>query len=467
MTDIVFVQPPVNLEEVYSGLAETASVSPPFHLLLLSAITREKGFKTCLLDCPGMRLRTDESVKKIVALNPKIVGLTAMTPHIYQAANLAKKLKESMPNVTILLGGVHVTAVPEETMQKYGVFDIGVLGEAEITIINLLKSILNKEDLNEVKGIVFRENGSTLKFTGEPDRIKNMDDLPYYAWDMLEGFPERYGPALFAYHKTPFAAIIISRGCNAKCIFCYSGSHIGLRSYSAEYTFKMIKYLMGKYGIKELSIYDDNFVMYRKHLFNFCNKLIEAKLDFSWSCNARIDLVNEDILSIMKKAGCWQISYGIESGSQKIINLLNKNVTLQQIQKIIRLTNKIGIRTVGFFMIGNFEETKETIGETIRYSRKIGLDDFRMSFFTPLPGSSAYNEAERYGYFEKNWKRMTVFQPVFVPKGLTKDALVKYQKLAIRKFFFRPKIFFSYAKMVRKPDLVLKGAKALVKYIFN
>jgi anaerobic magnesium-protoporphyrin IX monomethyl ester cyclase len=240
-----------------------------------------------------------------------------------------------------------------------------------------------------------------------------------------------------------------------------------MATYSAGYIMNMLNHLKKAYGIREFMVYDDNFVMYRQNLKRLLDMLIDEKIDMTWVCNARVDMVNEEVLNLMAHAGCWQISYGIETGNQDIMDRLGKKITKERVHKAIELTRKAGIRTVGYFMVGNFGETQETIDETIKFACDLGLDDFRMSFFTPLPGTRAYSEAEKFGEFENDWGKMNLFSPVFIPHGMTKQQLIDSQKIAIRKFFFRPRAVWSYLKMVRNPIIAAKGAYLLGHYMLK
>lgn len=463
---IVFIQPPVSLEDVYGGLAKVGAVSPPLNLLLLAAIVRKMGFNPYIIDCPALGLSYEGVVARLRTIKAKFIGLTAMTPHIMQAAKLAKIIKKEFPETTIILGGAHVSSLPEETMLRFPEIDIGAIGEADDSLPEMLHAVNNSIPLNRLKGLICRDNGK-LTNTGQRLEEIELDTLPIYAWDLLEGFPHVYKTPLFATHRAPATPILTSRGCPGKCIFCYSGCHITRSTYSAEYIISILKHLKEKYGIREFILFDDNFVMFRKNLLKLLSMLIAEKLDLTWSCNSRIDMVNEEMLSLMANAGCWQVSYGIETGNQKILDSLGKHITKEKIVETIQLTRKAGIRTVGYFMIGHFGETQETIEETIQFACTAGLDDFRMSFFTPLPGTMAYPMAEHYGEFDNSWEKMTLFSPVFTPKGMTKEQLIKWQKLAIRKFFFRPRALWSFLKMVKHPVIALKGAYLLGRYVWG
>ena len=463
---ILFVQPPTSLEDVYGGLAAVGAVSPPLSLLHLAAVVREHGFEPIILDCPACEVDYRGAVERVRAVGPKYVGITAMTPHILQANRLAEAIKAEMPEVTVLLGGAHVSAVPEETMRRFPSIDIAAIGEADYSLPELLLALRDGKPASTVRGLMVRD-GAELRYTGDRQERVAMDRLPLPAWDILDGFPQGYRVPLFAAHRRPATPIITSRGCPGKCIFCYSGFHATIATYSAEYVFEMLRHLKERYGIREFQIYDDNFTMYRKNLSRLLRLMIERRLDMTWSCNARVDMVTEQMLAQMAQAGCWQISFGIETGNEAIRAALKKEVTNDQIARAVGWTRRAGIRTVGYFMVGHFGETPQTIDETVRFATGLGLDDFRMSFFTPLPGTPSYALATRYGQFDDDWGKMTLFSPVFIPSGMTRDELISAQKRALRRFFFRPRAVWSYLKMVHHPRTVLQGAWAFGRYVFG
>lgn len=463
---IVFIEPPVALEEIYGGLAKVGAVSPPLNLLLLAAIVRERGYAPRIIDCPALGLTYGDVIGRLKKIKPRFVGLTAMTPHIMQAGKLAKAIKAAVPEAIILLGGAHISSVPEETMLRFPDIDIGFIGEADYSLPELLDTVSKGNAASTVKGTISREHSQLIN-TGQREEKIKLDDLPLYAWDILEGFPHIYKTPIFAAHRTPATPILTSRGCPGKCIFCYSGCHKTISTYSAEYIINMLKHLKERYDIREFMLFDDNFVMFRENLKKLLNMLIEKKLDLTWSCNARVDMVNQEMLNLMAKAGCWQISYGIETGNQRIMDLLGKNITKEKVCRAIDMARSAGIRTVGFFMIGHFGETQETIDETIEFARNCGLDDFRMTFFTPLPGTKASLMADEYGAFEDEWEGMNLFSPVFIPRCLTKEQLIENQKRAMRKFFFRPRPVLSYLKMVKNPIIALRGAYMLGQYVLK
>jgi radical SAM superfamily enzyme YgiQ (UPF0313 family) len=462
---IVFLNPPLSLKERYADMGRAGSFAPPLGLCSLAAVTRENNIDTVIIDAPSRNLGFPEVVSMILKLDPSYVGITAATVSINNAARIAEMIKEKNSKIKIIVGGPHLTAVPEETMRRFPQIDIGVIGEGELTLIDLIHALENNDPLREIKGLAIRHD-TEIEITPPRPYIEDLDSLPLPAWDLLLDFPRRYRPAVFSYKKLPTAALVASRGCPGKCIFCDAkvfGNR--LRGHSASYLMRMIKDLRYNYGIKEIMFYDDTFVAFKSRLKELCNILINEDADLSWSCYSRVDLVDPDILKLMKKAGCWQIAYGIESGSQKILDFLKKGITLEQIRKALHWTKSAGIRTKGFFMMGNISETPQTIKETVSFAKRVYLDDMLMTIFTPLPGSQSYEIAEQYGTFEKDWSRMNLWEAVFVPQGFSKEEIAWHSKNALISFYFRPSVILSYLKMINnfnQISAIYIGVKSII-----
>jgi len=453
------VNPPIKLKERFNELENVGAVTPPLNLLQLAAVTKKYGHETKILDSEALNLDYIQTVKKIFEFNPKYVAMGSTTFSIHKAARLTELIKKQNKDIIILIGGIHLTSLPEETMKLFPQFDIGLIGEGEITLIELLNNLDSKKSLNHVKGIIYRKKDKLIT-TDKRELIRNLDTLPFPAWDLLEGFPKLYHAPFFSFVEEPSTSLITSRGCNGDCIFCNSGIFgKNYRSNSAEYIINMIKHLVNTYGIKHILFYDDVFTLNQKNLFKLCSYLNKEKLDLDWSCNARLDQVNPNLLEHMKKAGCWQISYGIESGCQEILDFIRKGTKIEQIRKAISWTKKSGIEVKGYFIIGYPIETEETIKKTIKFAKSLDLDDMNMSFFTPYPSLRIYSKIKKYGAFNNDWKKMNCFNQVFVPKGLTKDKLIYLHKKALRGFYLRPRIQYKYLK------LILKNPKQLLNFL--
>lgn len=471
MKNIVFVNPPLTLEKRYGKLAGAASTMPSLGLLFLAAAVRLNDFNSYIVEASSLGLDYQATIEEIFKHSPNYVGITATTLSIHNASILAKKVKERDEAVCIIIGGPHLTAVPEKTMSLFPHFDIGVIGEGEETIVELLQTKENNQDLMSIQGLIIRDSRNNLYLTERRPFIKDLNKLPFPAWDLLPGFPKFYQPPAFRFKRLPASSIVTSRGCPMKCIFC-DRSVFGdkCRWFSANYVVEMIKILHQKYGVQEILIEDDTFIMSKIRLVAICEGLLKEELKLSWSCLARVDRVDPKILTMMKKAGCWQIGYGIESGVQKILDIIQKKINLEQIEIALKWTKRAGIETKGFFMIGLPMETSETIETTIDFAKRIDLDDISIFKFTPFRGSEIYKSADQFGKFNDVWEKMNLLETVFVPHGLTADKIDKYSKLAMKRFYLRPKIFFSYIKrIIRNPRnlrKIFKGFCAFLKTVF-
>lgn len=469
MNKVTFLNPPFSAEELYGDLSEGGSELPPLGLALMAAVTREQGYQVKIIDAAALRLSYDDTLKAILQESPDVLGITSTTITIYNAATVARMVKKANDRMKIVIGGTHVTACPRETMAAFPEFDVGVVGEGEITFLELLQHFKEEKGLNGCLGLVFQKNGETV-FTGRREFIKDLDQLPFPAWDLLPNLVDYYQPAADSLNRSPATLLITSRGCAGKCIFCEKSMFGNLyRGYSAEYIVRMVEHLQKNYGIKEIFFEDDNFLVFRKTIQDFCRLLKEKKLDLSFSVMGRVDAVNPQTLKMLKDAGCWQIGYGCESGSQKILDIINKGVKVEQIEKALRLTREAGLKIKGLFMIGNFGETKETIAATFSFIRNNPMDDFHINCFTPFPGTEAARLASQYGKFDPDWHKANMISPDnFIPHGMTFDDMLYYHKKAYRIFYLRPRIVIYYLqKMMKSRKLfikILRGMRAFVKY---
>lgn len=471
MKKLLLLNPPLGEKERSGALATATGRSIPYGLISLASVVRKEGYHVYFLDSANFGYGVEETVNKILAINPDYVGITTVTLSIDRSSKVADLLKMKNSEINIIVGGAHLSSVPEETMNRFSSFDVGVIGEGEETIIEVLKTLDTDGSLKTINGIIYREGHEICK-TGQRSMIKDLDSLPLPAWDMIPDMVNTYRPSAPSYLRLPSTTIVTSRGCFGRCIFCNSKMiHGGLRCFSAEYVLKMIRYLVKNYKIKDLSIYDDNFVFFRERVEKICKTILDEKIDITWSCYSRVDQGNLELFKIMKRAGCWQISYGIESGSQRILDLVKKDVKLEQIEKTVTETKKAGLRTRGFFIIGHFTESRESILETINFMKKIPLDDFHFTAFTPLPGTVAYKMADKYGKFDRTWSKMNLQYPAFVPNGLTAEQLEYYSKLAYRSFYFRSKIIVSYLcilfKYPKNVKRLINALQALLLRIFS
>jgi radical SAM superfamily enzyme YgiQ (UPF0313 family) len=439
---------------------------PSLGLLSLAAVARGKGFDCSIVEASSLGLSLDETVKEILSLSPHYVGLTSTTLSIWTAAELAQKVKSGDKRLKIMVGGPHLTALPTETLTAFPVFDYGVMGEGEATLVDLLDSLESNGEVKKVKGIVYR-GADHVEVTERRPFIEDLDSLPFPAWDILKGFPQRYHPPAFRFRKVPAASLVTSRGCPNTCIFC-DRSVFGnkCRSFSSNYILEMVKFLHHQYGIKEVLLEDDTFFLSRQRIREFCEDLLKENLQLSWSCLGRVNSVDREILSLMRRAGCWQIGYGIESGDQRILDLAKKNISLNQVQEAISLTREAGIESKGFFILGFPQEDKDTLKRTEEFATSVPLDDITVNFMTPFPGSRLFQEALLYGKFDDDWRKMNMLTVVFVPQGLTEADLIRASQRLWKGFYLRPRIIWGYLRrLIKNPLLGLNLLKGFFAFI--
>jgi radical SAM superfamily enzyme YgiQ (UPF0313 family) len=464
---LALVSSPISLGERYGSFSGAANTEPSFGLVCLAAVAQEAGATVQIVEASSQNLSVDQTKKEILRFEPDLVGITATTAGIVAAGALAQSLKNTRPGIINLIGGCHVTALPEETLLTFQGFDVAVLGEGEET----LKDILDHRDkgLEGLKGIAGTavRGGNKVRVNQPRPLIRHLDDLPLPAWSLLEGFPGKFRPSPSRIKRWPCASIVLTRGCPNQCTFC-DRSVFGnqCRAYSPEYALGLMKDLRYNYGVKEILIEDDTFIVSSQRVRELCERIIAEKLDITWSCLGRADRVSPELLSLMKKAGCWHISYGIESGDPEILKGMKKNLNIEQINKAVRWSKEAGVYTKGFFMVGFPEETEASLSATLSLAMSLPLDDISVMQLTPFPGSQLYETAEQYGEFERDWRKMNTLDTVFIPKGFSRRKLEAARAEILRKFYLRPGIIFRQIKRVAlSPRVTLSLLKGFFSFL--
>jgi len=471
MKNIVFINPPSDIGARYGLLASAGGVEPPFGLCYLAAAARARGYDARIVDAQALALSAVETAKLVADQKPDFIGLTAATSSIKSAAEVASLVKKNVPGVIAMVGGCHLTAQPKKTMDTFPDFDIGVIGEGENTLPELLDSLRGHKDLNSIEGIVYRNNGKAV-VTEKRARIQNLDSLPFPAFDLLPDIPRHYRIPVQSIDNYPAVSLVTSRGCSGKCGFC-DRSVFGneVTCHSADYTLNLMRQMKERCGIRSILFEDDNFMaLLRGKRKDFIKKLTDGNLNITWACAGRVDDADEELLRSMKEAGCYQVLYGIESGSQKILDGLRKGITIEAATRALAMTKKAGIRTKGFFIAGSPGETNETLAATGELMMKADLDDISITCYTPYFGTEIYDGINRHGTLSGEISRYSQFDAVFIPRGLEREEIEKFIKNAYREFYLRPSKIIGYARRVKSPEHLKQLALAALgplKYIFS
>jgi len=446
---------------------DTGYPQPPFGLAMIAAVLEKNGYHVKVLDSPALKLTENSILRGIVKEKPDIIGITAMTPTMNSAINMARQIKEMNNDVIIVLGGAHVTLFPEETLQRVPEVDIVVRGEGEQTMFELVKTLENGDSVDsQVLGVAYREKNCIRSSPTRPF-ISDLDSLPFPAFHLLPMTRYRLHPPHG--RRMPSIPIITSRGCPYRCIYCSKSVFGGkYRANSPTYVVDEIEHLMEKFDVREITFYDDVFTLDKKRVFAICEELERRRIEIPWTCETRVNLVNKELVEKMKKAGCYMIAYGVESGTQEILNNLKKDITLEQAARAFELTHKIGIQTVAYFMIGSPGETPETIEETIKFAKKLDSDFVQFSITTPFPGTELFNLAIKEGMVPKDWDDYiyaglrSIDYPAFETNTLNKEDLKKWDIQAYRSFYLRFHYLFKRIKKIRSFSEMKTNVKGLL-----
>ena len=468
---VLLINPPVSFDVFYGewDLSDVKSSSPPIGILSLASTVRKYGYPVKVLDAHADNLSLTQVLKVIEEFQPDFVGLTAMTVMVSASAQIAAAIKEKYPKIVTSLGGVHVTAEPTKTLEVYPAFDYACVGEGEIVLVDLLEHLRKGLDPRAVLSLVYRDDEGKLQVNVRRAFFRGLDEFPPPAFDLVPNLFNHYRLSVFGTKKFRSVGLVTSRGCTGKCTFCDLGVvGRGYRANTAEYLIALMKDLYERYDVSDFLFYDDLFVGSKPRLKQICETIIKEKLPFTWSCCARVDFMHKDMLALMKQAGCWMVEYGIESGCQRIIDSMRKNITKAKIRDTINATYEAGIVTKGNFIFGNPGEDHGSIQETIDFACSLKLNYAQHTFLQPLPGSELYETAGRYGSFDPSWDRFNTFSINFVPQGFTRDQLVAYSRYFWRRFYLRPRIWFQEARKLRTTedlDRLWLAFKAFVKTV--
>lgn len=405
---------------------------PPLGLLYLAAVLEKNGIEVEIIDNFILKLPSEKLIKKIIDKTPSIVGFSSFS-HTYPAAKKnMEDLKKMSPKIPIIFGGPHATLYYSEII-KQPFIDIVVRGEGEYTLLELVKTLSLNKNLKNVRGITFKNNN---KIIHNPERpfIKNLDELPFPARDLVN--LNQYLREKTNYIDTePVDFISSSRGCPFGCAFC-SSKIIWKKNYrcrSAKNVVDEIEFMIENYGTKGLYFREDNFTIIKKRVIDLCNEIKKRKLNIKWQCESRVDLISKDLIEEMKSAGCQGIWFGIESGSQKILDYLKKGTALKQAEKTIKLCEQYGIKVGASFMIGLPNETKEDIKKSFDFAKKLNADTTWFNQFTGIPKSEIYDEIKMNGNYKYEWEKLLIAD---FPE-LSYEEIKKITNLINRYFLFR------------------------------
>lgn len=401
------------------------------------------------LVCRGHSVKIDDLSKidektflsDLKTFNPQYVGISFTTPLAEESFRLANIVKEANKNIIVIAGGVHSTSMPQEVLES-SKFDIVCLGEGDYSIID----IVEEKSLEDIIGIAFKRNGNChiLQHKGP---IKNLDNLPYPEWQLFN--LQNYKTTKLLTRANPAGWIETSRGCPYKCVYCNKNVFgRNFRTKSVKRVVDEMEYML-ECGFKEIHIADDCFTVNIGRAKGICEEIIRRNLKFPWATvtGIRADRVDQELLILMKRSGCYRVYYGIESGSDYILKIIRKGETCEEVRKAVKMSKKAGLEVFGFFMLALPGETEKTMRQTIDFAKELNLDMAKVCITIPLPSTPYFEQLNRDGKIKgKNWSKYNLYFPardLYDHPTLDWDVVDIYYKKFYNEFYFRPRFILK------------------------
>lgn len=395
-----------------------ANRMPPIGIMQLASWLEKFGHSVQLHDClgpyapPGI----EANAEIVLATEPEMVGFSATTSGFMDAVDMALTIKTRRPDIRIAFGNVHVSSLGAPILEHFPEIDYLVMGEGEGALLDLADG----RPLDQIGNLIWRDPDGKIRINPRRDRIKDLDELPFPAYEKLAGFPHAYHLPLFAYEKRHGATMITSRGCPYTCSFCDRTVFERLyKTNSAQYTYDHMKYLRDRFGVYHINMYDDLFTAKRQRVLDLCDLLIENPLGVQFNCAIRTGHTSDEMLRKLKQAGALMVSMGIESADPGMMERHKAGVTLDAVRDTVRQIHAAGLRAKGLFIFGMPGETPETVRTTSDFILSLELDEMNMTKFSPLHGAPIWDECVSgvSGDFIEDWRLMNCLNFVFLPHG--------------------------------------------------
>lgn len=455
-----------NIRPIPDDAERTLQIFPSLGIMYLGSMLQEAGFEVEILDANAEGISHDAFYHRVKDSGARIIGFTSMTAGWPSTVEGARIAKSALPESVIVVGGPQLSIYPELCL-AFDHIDVGVHGDGEETMLEIAQAVEGGTPLDDIPGTVVKVDGGVKK---NPERTwyRDIDRYPRPAVELLNWKLYR---ALTV--KSPFYTMVTTRGCPYKCKFCsqvYAGNTIRYRS--PENVVDEIELYVKKYGAKEIVFFDETFTLKKSRIMKICELVKERKLKFQFDMRTRVDSLDEEMVMALKEAGGKRVHFGIESGSQRVLDRMRKDITTEQIRSTVALCKRHGFSTRGYFMIGYLGETPETYDETVSLARDLDLDWASFSITTPLPHTALFEEALRLGYITDDfWKDYTLLKhtkpdfPHIETEFWDNAKLQKLLSQAYARFYLRPRFLMKRFAELRNWENVkdmIGGAKVMI-----
>lgn len=424
---------------------KTVALRPPIDLMYAAAAFEAAGVDCRLADYPGEEWDWADLEKNLKDFAPHYLILSITTPSLNEdlkAAELAKRLN---PKIVTIAKGAHFNTLDVETMEKWPALDIALRGEYEETCSEIARG---EKPLSEIKGLTWREGDRVVRNDGR-GLPNDLDSIAYPARHLTNN-------KLYIRPDTEEmqTTIITNRGCPFSCSYCLANQVSGLKNRyrSVENVIGEIRECVEKYGIRNFLFRSDLFTQNKKWVIELCNRIVEEKLDISWASNSRVDTVNPEVLAAMKKAGCWIIAFGVEKGTNKALEAINKKATVEQAMEALRITREAGIKRSIYILVGLPDDDESAIQKDMEFAKRLDPDFLEIFYPYPFPGTPLYREAVAAGLLEDGCIPKEAYGlPAMPTKHLTMEELADLRTKCLRQFYMRPSFVARTLGQARSP----------------
>lgn len=431
--------------------------TPPLSLLYLASALKRAGHRVFFVD--GFFVKGEEFTATVLSSKPELVGFWCTQFSWKRTKQMAAELKLRSPRLRVVVGGTFVTAYRRKGLEEEDSAGIDYLiaGDGEDAIVELCKVMAEKREPGSVTGLSWRSDGQVLENDARPFKDP-LDEIAFPDYDLVD--ITRYRPAIGSYKCLPSVNVMTVRGCAGTCSFCHAAK--SLRSRSIPNVIEEIEWLRSRYSVRHLLFFDENFTGDRERIIEFCRRLQERRIRLSWTCNSRADTIDPELAETMKRAGCWRLQFGLESGVQKQLDTIEKGCTPEDGRRAVRITKRAGMDAFASFMFGIPGETYQEGLATIRYALSLPLDYANFLNFIPLCGTKFWAELDRYG-------RMvgpTAFHLIaFVPHSMTHEQLADLMVSGARRYYLRPSFLLRRFLRQRSVEDVKRNLRGFTAFL--
>lgn len=441
-----------------SSLRFVANNIPSLGLGYLATALEEQGEEVAICDPIG-----GGSVDLIASLvsdfKPDILGLSVMTPHLTALTRLHEKLEKMQSRPLVVLGGSHISTMPLQTMEQYSCVDLGVVGEGENTLCEIVGKLRGgKVKLTGIIGTVYREDGIIHSAPMRP-LIQDLDTVSFPARHLMAPLRE-HRPTPASIRRLPLGVMMTSRGCPYRCVFCdravFGATY---RRRSPENVLEEIKVLVNQFGAKEIRFFDDDLAIVKNHGLQIAEGIAGLGFKLPWTCMISAKNADEQLFRTFKESGCWQVLFGLESGNEEVLKQLKKPTTLEISRRAVGLAKKAGLRVRADFLVGTPGETIDNMWETVHFAIDLKVDFAHFNKFVPLPGTELYEQLLQQGWtpdFNAGWSDLDNATFPYLPEGVTENAFRRFLDKSFRAFYLRPEYILKRLMLIRSWD-ELKG----------